>query len=335
MKRILIVCVLLLAAVAGGLSWWVQQPLPIPAAGVDFFVAPGASVAKITRDLQGKGLIPSARVANLAARYWGVAPQIQAGQHHLEPPLTLRGLFDALADAKAAQHKITFVEGATVREMIAVINAAEHFKAEAKLSVEKIALAVAIPAAQIEGQFFPDTYYYAAGSDPISLVRKAHLKLKSELAAAWEAKQPDLPYKDASEMLIMASIIEKETNDPRDRAKVASVFVNRHRIGMRLQTDPTVIYGLGEKFDGNLTRVHLQTDTPYNTYTRAGFPPTPIAMPGRASLEAAGKPAASKLMYFVARGDGTSEFSESLDAHNRAVAKFQIRQKKSTDPTTP
>ncbi len=325
MKRALIVCAALVCLMTGGLAWWLQQPLPIPPAGLDFDVAPGASVARISRDLEAKGIFPSARVAQAAARVWGVVPKIQAGKYHLEPPLTLRELFESLTDAKAIEHKLTIVEGSTVREFIAALNAAPYFKAgEPKLTLESLSEALKIPSAQLEGQFFPDTYHYGVGSSPLSLARKAHAKLKAELDLAWANKVPDLPYANPAEMLIMASIIEKETNDPKDRAKVASVFVNRQRIGMRLQTDPTVIYGLGEKFDGNLTRAHLQADTPYNSYTRAGFPPTPISLPGRAALEAAGNPAVTKLIYFVARGDGTSEFSETLAQHNAAVAKFQL-----------
>jgi UPF0755 protein len=324
MKRLLIVFVALITAgVLGGL-WWVQQPLPIPPEGLSVNVPPGASVGRITRDLEAKGVIPNARLAQIFARVWNVAPTIQAGVYNVDPPQTLRSLFAALTDGKAVEHKLTIVEGTTLKEMIELINKAPHFKDDAKLTRDRIAESLQIPMAQLEGQFFPDTYHYVTGSDPMSVVRKAHLKLKAELDRAWENKKPDLPYANATEMLIMASIIEKETNAPKDREKVASVFVNRQRIGMRLQTDPTVIYGLGDKFDGNLTRAHLQADTPYNTYTRAGFPPTPIALAGRAALEAAANPAQTKLMYFVARGDGTSEFSETLDQHNRAVAKFQL-----------
>ena len=176
----------------------------------------------------------------------------------------------------------------------------------------------------LEGYFFPDTYFVAPGSSALSLLKYMHKRMKEELARAWEQRSADTPLKSPYEALILASIIEKETGRDADRPLVGSVFVNRLRIGMRLQTDPTVIYGLGEKFDGNLRKVDLQTDTPYNTYTRNGLPPTPIALPGRASLRAAVAPPSSEFLYFVARGDGTSEFSKNLAEHNRAVAKFQL-----------
>ena len=325
MKRILIVCVALIGCALYGLNWWVEQPLVVPAEGVKFKIAQGASVAKITRDLEERGLIPNAKGAALAARYWEITPKMQAGDYQIVGPHTLRSLLESLTDGKTKQLKFTIVEGWHIRELLEALNDAEDFKKEPPLTVASVASALQIPAEKLEGTFFPDTYFLSEGGERLSVLKRARSKMETELEAAWQAKVPELPYKDKNELHIMASIIEKETNDPRDRDKVASVFVNRHRIGMRLQTDPTVIYGLGEKFDGNLTRAHLQTDTPYNTYTRAGFPPTPIAMPGRASLSAAGNPATTKLMYFVARGDGSSEFSETLDAHNRAVAKFQLK----------
>jgi UPF0755 protein len=325
MKQILIVCGALLVLAAFALNWWVEQPLTIPAAGVKFKIAQGASVAKITRDLEDNGLIPNARLAAVAARYWGVAPKLQAGDYQIVGPHTLRSLLESLTDGKAKQLKFTIVEGWNIRELIEALNESTDFKTEPPLTVAGLSQLPAAQFEQFEGQFFPDTYFLSVGGERATVLKRAKAKMAAELETAWNNKAADLPYKDKNELLIMASIIEKETNDPKDRTKVASVFVNRHRIGMRLQTDPTVIYGLGEKFDGNLTRTHLQTDTLYNSYTRAGFPPTPIAMPGRAALEAAANPATSKLIYFVARGDGSSEFSETLDAHNRAVAKFQLR----------
>jgi UPF0755 protein len=324
MKRFLIVCVLLIVGVGAAGLWWLKQPLPIPAEGVAFTVPPGVSVARVTRDLEAKGLVPSAQAAKLAAQYWGIAPRIQAGEYTIQGPHTLRSLLESLTEGKSRQLKFTIVEGWTTREMLDELSKAPETKLAAPLTKERVAQTLNLAPAQLEGQFFPDTYYYMIGGDPISIVKQAHAKLKRELSDAWEKRVPGLPYANSSELLIMASIVEKETGKEEDRDKVASVFVNRQKIGMRLQTDPSVIYGLGDKFDGNLTRAHLQADTPYNTYTRAGFPPTPIALPGKASLLAAIKPAETKYMYFVARGDGTSQFSETLDAHNRAVAKYQL-----------
>ena len=179
------------------------------------------------------------------------------------------------------------------------------------------------PGRHPEGRFYPDTYAYAKNTSDLKVLLRATHAMDKQLAQAWQARSADAPLKTPDELLILASIVEKETGRASDRAMVASVFSNRLRLGMMLQTDPTVIYGMGDKFDGNLRRRDLQTDTPWNTYTRAGLPPTPIAMPGKASLMAAAQPAKSSALYFVARGDGSSQFSDSLDAHNRAVNKFQ------------
>jgi UPF0755 protein len=183
-----------------------------------------------------------------------------------------------------------------------------------------------------EGRFFPDTYVYAAATRDIDILRQAYQRMRQHLASAWQDRPQGAPLKSADEVLILASIIEKETGKPEERALISAVFHNRLKHGMRLQTDPTVIYGLGNQFQGNLTRKHLQTDTPYNTYTRSGLPPTPIAMPGAAAIQAALNPADSKALYFVSRGDGSHQFSDSLQAHNRAVMKYQL-QRRST-PTT-
>jgi UPF0755 protein len=179
------------------------------------------------------------------------------------------------------------------------------------------------PGVAAEGRFFPDTYHYFKNASDLDILRQSMQLMDRRLQAAWDARAPGLPLRSADEALILASIVEKETGLPADRPEVAGVFINRLRIGMRLQTDPTVIYGLGDAFDGNLRRSHLQTDTPFNTYTRAGLPPTPIAMPGKASLMAAVQPAQTKALYFVARGDGSSQFSTSLQEHNRAVNQYQ------------
>ena len=183
------------------------------------------------------------------------------------------------------------------------------------------------PGVAPEGRFFPDTYTYGKGSSDLAVLRRALHAMDRHLEAAWAQRAPDLPLKSADEALVLASIVEKETGRPEDRALVAGVFANRLRVGMLLQTDPTVIYGMGEKFDGNLRRRDLVTDTPFNTYTRPGLPPTPIAMPGKASLLAAVQPADTRALYFVARGDGSSQFSETLPEHNRAVNRYQRGQK--------
>jgi UPF0755 protein len=215
---------------------------------------------------------------------------------------------------------LTIVEGWNLRQMRAAMAKEEYLRHDtAAMTPEDIMAALGRPEMAAEGRFFPDTYAFAKGSSDLALMRRAMLAMDKRLEAVWSLNASDSPLKTPQDLLTLASIVEKETGRAEDRAMVAGVFINRLRIGMLLQTDPTVIYGLGDKFDGNLRKRDLQTDTPWNTYTRAGLPPTPIAMPGKASLMAAIQPEATKALYFVAKGDGSSHFSQSLDEHNRAV----------------
>ena len=224
----------------------------------------------------------------------------------------------------AALRALTLVEGWNWRQVRQALAKEEQLKHDAAaLTDEALMAQLGRPGVAPEGRFFPDTYTYAKGSSDIALLRRAMHAMDRHLEAAWAQRAADTPLKSADEALILASIVEKETGKASDRGQIAGVFVNRLRVGMLLQTDPTVIYGLGEKFDGNLRKRDLQTDTPWNTYTRAGLPPTPIAMPGKASLLAAVQPQATRALYFVAKGDGTSHFSASLEEHNRAVNRYQ------------
>ena len=219
---------------------------------------------------------------------------------------------------------MTLVEGWTFRQVRQALAKEDQIKQDtAQLTAEQIMAQLGRPGVHPEGRFFPDTYSYAKGSSDLALLRRALHAMDRRLEAAWAARASDVPLKSPDEALILASIVEKETGRASDRAQIAGVFANRLRVGMLLQTDPTVIYGLGEKFDGNLRRRDLQTDTPWNTYTRPGLPPTPIAMPGKAALLAAVQPASTRALYFVAKGDGSSHFSTSLDEHNRAVNRYQ------------
>ncbi|MFI4925360.1 MAG: endolytic transglycosylase MltG, partial [Vicinamibacteria bacterium] len=257
-------------------------------------------------------------------RLKGVDRQNKAGQSAFEGTLDLDRLLARLTAGDVTQSSITFVEGTTAAEMLRRIAQEPTVgHALAAKAPAEIAAALGIDAPSLEGQFFPDTYFYAAGSADRALLARAHGKLKERLDAAWKRRAPDLPLATPYEALILASIVEKETGRAADRPMIASVFLNRLKRGMRLQTDPTVIYGLGDAFDGNLRKRDLETDTPYNTYTRDGLPPTPIALPSQAALDAVVDPPASPYLYFVARGDGTSEFSANLNDHNRAVAKYQ------------
>jgi UPF0755 protein len=229
-----------------------------------------------------------------------------------------------LVRGEESLRSVTLVEGWNWRQVRQALSRAEQLRPDTEnLSDEMIMSQLGRAGLPAEGRFFPDTYTYAKGSSDLAVLRRALHAMDKKLDAAWAQRASDTPLKTPTEALILASIVEKETGKPADRAVIAGVFVNRLRIGMMLQTDPTVIYGLGEAFDGNLRKRHLQADTAWNTYTRAGLPPTPIAMPGKASLLAAVQPAQTKALYFVARGDGSSQFSATLDEHNRAVNKFQ------------
>jgi UPF0755 protein len=312
-------------AAALGARWYVQQrPLPMASDRVEFRVPAGAGVRSIAQIAQsaGVGVQPDAMVA--AARITGTASDLRAGRYAVERGITLAGLLAKLKAGDVLREKLTVVEGITYRELRALLASSSELKPEsAKLSNAELLKAVGANEPHPEGLFAPDTYVYDPGTSDLDVLRQAYRRQMKWLQDAWDARGPELPYKTPYEALIMASIVEKETGQPSEREQIAGVFVNRLRLGMLLQTDPTVIYGLGEKFDGNLRKRDLVTDTPYNSYTRAGLPPTPIALPGRASIEAALKPAKTSALYFVARGDGTSQFSSTLSEHNRAVDRYQ------------
>ena len=238
--------------------------------------------------------------------------------------MTPRTLLSMLVRGEEALKSVTLVEGWTFKQVRAALQKAEQLAPDTvNLPPEAIMEKLGKPGVYPEGRFFPDTYTYAKGSSDLAVLKRAARAMDRRLEAAWALRRPDSPLKTPDQALILASIVEKETGRPTDRAMIGGVFTNRLRTGMLLQTDPTVIYGMGAGFDGNLRKRDLQTDTPYNTYTRAGLPPTPIAMPGRAALLAAVQPAETRALYFVAKGDGTSQFSASLDEHNRAVNKYQ------------
>ncbi|MFZ3125328.1 MAG: endolytic transglycosylase MltG, partial [Acidovorax sp.] len=257
-------------------------------------------------------------------RFSGQDRAIKAGNYEIPPGTTPIGLLQKLARGEEALRAFTLVEGWNWRQVRQALAREEQLQHDAAtLTDEALMAQLGRPGVHPEGRFFPDTYAYAKGSSDIALLRRALHAMDRHLVAAWAQRAADTPLKSADEALILASIVEKETGKASDRGRIASVFTNRLRAGMLLQTDPTVIYGLGEKFDGNLRRRDLQTDQPWNTYTRAGLPPTPIAMPGKASLLAAVQPDPTGALYFVAKGDGTSHFSASLQEHNRAVNRYQ------------
>jgi UPF0755 protein len=325
---LLILFVLLVGSAAAAvlaIRWYVdERPLPMAGERVELRVKPGASargVAQAAREA-GLGVHEDAFVA--VARATGAAQALRAGRYAVERGTTLGQLMAKLKAGDVLREKLTVVEGTTFREMRALLAATAELKQDsAALTDAQLLKAIGAAETHPEGLFAPDTYVYEPGSSDLDIWRQAYRAQASALQEAWAARAAGLPYKSPYEALIMASIIEKETGQPGERALIGGVFVNRLKKGMLLQTDPTIIYGLGEKFDGNLRKRDLLTDGPYNSYTRAGLPPTPIALPGRAALTAALQPATTDALYFVARGDGTSQFSATLDAHNRAVDKYQ------------
>jgi len=304
--------------------WWLHQPLKLPAPSVDLSVEPGTTPRGVAQAVADTGTAVNPQLLYWWFRFSGQDRQIRAGSYELDRGMTPRTLLAVLVRGEEATRSVVLVEGWNIRQVRAALGKADMLKPDtAALSDEQLMERIGRPGVHPEGRFFPDTYTYSKNSSDVALLQRAMRAMDKKLEAAWAARASDLPLKSADEALILASIVEKETGKANDRAEVAAVFVNRLRIGMPLQTDPTVIYGLGAAFDGNLRKRDLQADTPWNTYTRAGLPPTPIAMPGKAALLAAVQPARSRSLYFVARGDGTSQFSESLDAHNRAVNKYQ------------
>ena len=322
--------VLLIAvAVGAGAAWWLRAPMALRA-GLDatqpleLEIEPGTTPRGVAQAVVQAGFDTDARLLYWWFRLSGQDRGIKTGNYEIPPGTSPEALLHKLVRGEEALRAVTLVEGWTFRQLRAALARAEQLKPDtAGLSEAEIMTRLDRAGLPAEGRFFPDTYTYAKGSSDLAVLRRALHAMDRRLEAAWALRASDTPLKSPEQALILASIVEKETGRAEDRAQIAGVFTNRLRVGMLLQTDPTVIYGLGEKFDGNLRRRDLQTDTPYNTYTRPGLPPTPIAMPGRAALLAAVQPAATRALYFVARGDGSSHFSNTLDEHNRAVNKYQ------------
>ena len=321
--------VLAIAAVAigfcGWLLWFALSPIALPAATLDFSIREGSTLRAATRQMVEAGVpLPEWRF-NLLARVNGASGSVKAGSYQAAEGITPLLLIRKIVRGEYAQAEIVFPEGWTFRQMRELMSAHQDLKHDtANLEAAEIMEKLGEPGVFAEGLFFPDTYIFAKGSGELAVLARARGAMKSQLAAAWAKRDADLPVADEYEALILASIVEKETGHAGDRPMVAGVFVNRLRRKMKLQTDPTVIYGMGEQFKGNLRRRDLERDTPFNTYRRLGLPPHPIAMPGLASISAVLHPAKTDALYFVSRGDGTSEFSKSLIDHNRAVARYQL-----------
>lgn len=320
--------VLVAAAGAGGAYYWATRPLLLGAAPFDVTIKPRSSVKSVAQQLK-RGGVPIEPFGFVAmTRVLGLSSQLKSGNYEFKSGVTPYEVLQKIARGDVNEYVATVIEGWTFKRMRAELDAnPDLVHASAGMSDADLLRAIGAPDGAVqrgsaEGLFFPDTYLFDKGTSDLNIYRRAFRLMQTRLDEAWAARAPGLPYKTSYEALTIASLVEKETGHAADRAFVAAVFANRLRIGMALQTDPSVIYGLGDAYDGHLRKRDLQADTPYNTYTRRGLPPTPIALPGAAALQAAINPAPTSALYFVAKGDGTSVFSDTLGDHNKAVDKY-------------
>jgi UPF0755 protein len=322
---LLLVCSLWLMS---ALYYHVQQPLQFSEEQSQLVieVEKGSSLSRVNRQLYDAGVLPHPKLLSLFARLNGQTA-IQAGQYRIEAGESALQLLNKFNRGDVLKYQITFPEGWSYRQWLAQLTGIEQFSDIRQLNDAQIMVAAGIDQANPEGWLFPDTYTYVSSDSAIDILARAHRKMVQVLDQTWQQRAPNLPYQSPYEALIMASIIEKETGLAEERPAIAGVFVRRLQRGMRLQTDPTVIYGLGDDYQGNITRAHLKSVTPYNTYRINGLPPTPIAMPSAAAIEAALHPQSGDELYFVARGDGGHYFSKSLDEHQKAVRQYQINQR--------
>ncbi len=322
--------VILVASFGGGWLWIdIQQFIetPILLKGDLIVVERGASLRQIAQQLEQQGIVRSGRYLDYLGRYHGLATQLKAGEYPLQGAMTPLELLQQLVSGRERQYSFTMIEGWTVRDLLAALRREPLLQQTiaADMTPEHLLAALDLPTGHAEGEFLPDTYYYTRNSSDRELLIRAYRAMQQQVLALWSQRALHLPLATPYEAQILASIIEKETALVSERPQIAGVFVRRLQQSMRLQTDPTVIYGIGPLFDGNLTRKQLQSDTPYNSYLRYGLPPTPIALPGEAALRAALQPAAGSSLYFVARGDGSHQFSATLAEHNEAVKRYQLR----------
>ncbi|MCB1774798.1 MAG: endolytic transglycosylase MltG [Gammaproteobacteria bacterium] len=306
---------------------FLQTPLKVAGGSVVYDVPAGQSFGAITRELEQAGLVTNARYLQWYGRYRGLASQVKAGEYRLSDGMTADELLALLVSGRSISYSLTLLEGWNIRQVRAAVAGHEALR-QTLDGVDNDALMERLgrPGLHPEGRFFPDTYRFDRGTTDVEFLQRAMRTMDEELAQAWQARVEGIPLQSAEEALILASIIEKETGQASERPQIAGVFSRRLQKGMKLQTDPTVIYGMGEQFDGNIRRRDLRQDTPYNTYVHAGLPPTPICMPGREALRAAVDPEPGNSLYFVARGDGSHAFSATLKEHNAAVRKYQLKQ---------
>jgi UPF0755 protein len=325
-KRLFALLLLASVIIVGAAGYYVTRPLNVTALPLDFSLQPGSSLKSTAVQLKQAGVLDDAQVFVLLGRGLGLAGQIKHGNYQLSKPVSMYELLMIVSKGRVAQSDMTVIEGWTFKQFREALNAAPKLRHDTLLlSDAEIMQKIGATENHPEGLFFPDTYNFPAGSSDLALIKRAYQTMQRHLQENWLSRDKSLPLDTPYQALILASIVEKETGKAKDRTMIASVFVNRLRKGMKLQTDPTVIYGIGDKYDGNIRKRDLLNDSEYNTYTRYGLTPTPIALPGKESLYAALHPAASDALYFVARGDGSSQFSSTLNDHNKAVQRFQLQ----------
>ena len=343
LRRIALLGLALVLTGAAGGFWLVhtqrgamERPLRIGDEPFVYTVPSGVSITRVARDLEAAGVVESALRLVLQARWSGDAGRIKAGEYALEPGLTPNGLLDLLVEGVVVQYPFTIIEGWTFRELRRRIAGSVVLAQTLEgLSDGEVMAKLGHPEMHPEGRFFPETYHFPSGATDLQLLRRAFDAMSGYLESAWARRAADLPLSSPDEALVLASIVEKETGAAEERARIAGVFVSRLRRGMRLETDPTVIYGLGDDFDGNLTKADLKRDTPYNTYTRKGLPPTPIAIASAAAIDAVAAPIEDGSLYFVSKGDGRHVFSSNYDDHRKAVRRYQIRARRSERAAQP
>jgi UPF0755 protein len=324
LRNLILLAVLLPTLLASWMYHFANTPVTLPQAPYYFVLKHGSTLRGVAQQLVQEKVLREPWSFTAMVRIFGKAEEIKAGNYQFEAGLTPLELFTKITNGDVTQSGVMFIEGWTFRQMRDALNQQEGLRhMSMELTDAELMKTIGATESMPEGQFFPDTYFFSSGTSDLDILKRAYRTMQQRVNTAWLVRSPGLPYRDAYQALIMASIVEKETAQGDERPLIARVFLNRLKFGMRLQTDPTVIYGLNEAFDGNLRKRDLLADTPYNTYTRVGLPPTPIAMPGMASIEAALHPANSNALYFVAKGDGHHVFSASLEEHNRAVAHYQ------------
>ena len=324
-KNLLGKLLIVLLLMIGAFAYYVSLPITPPTLPFDFSLLPGSSLKSVAKQMKQAGVLEDDQVFVFLGRSMGLAGQIKPGNYQLTQATSLYELLRMVNKGRVAQSELTIIEGWTFNDFRRAINAAPKLQHDSlSLSDAEILQRIGAKELHPEGLFFPDTYIFPTGSSDLALFKRAYHTMQRRLQEAWQARDKDLPLTTPYEALILASIIEKETGQKKDRTTIAAVFINRLRINMMLQTDPTVVYGIGDKYDGNIRKRDLLKDTEYNTYTRYGLTPTPIALPGKESLHAALHPAQSDAFYFVSRGDGSSHFSKSLSDHNKAVQRYQL-----------